>query len=394
MDQLEKYTNIIQNINCMDLYLMPHKSIAAYPTGIVIIGDISGLSFPFTMCPVYFCKPGNSILPGNNPHDIILEYNKDSVVSLEDILYSLMEGYKISARDRTEYSMKRYVYEKKIPPRKIIIPCFKRRENLVAVLKRFQMIAAPPEGYRPQILLVEHSHLQETEYIANDFNCEYIWFNQNEAAVSGYIDDTPIGQFNKALCYDKAFLFSSPAEWYLFHDNDVLVPNDFWTRLDANVQRTGTKFLQPYTHRSLLNLYPYVADMIREDPALVDQGIHPGMYAPIKEGAPGGSLYIHRDRYIDVGGHDPNLCWGYGPEDRLFYNKLQLFEPISFADDPPIEMIHLWHSSAAVNNHFLDVMNWFVFNYYEQLPLEEKMCIMRTKKKMLLDILESRQLRS
>jgi hypothetical protein len=390
MDQLEKYTNIINNINCMDLYLISHKSLGAYPTGIVIIGDISGLSFPFTLCQVYFCKAGDTILPGNNPHDIILQYNKHSMVNLEDTLYTLMEGYKISACERTDFSMKRYVYEKKVPPRKIIIPCFRRRENLIAVLKRFQMIAPPREGYRPQILLVEHSHLQEIEYIANDFNCEYVWFDQKE----GPNDDSPLGQFNKALCYDKAFLFSSPAEWYLFHDNDVLVPNDFWSRLDANIQRTGTKFLQPYTHRSLLNLYPHFADVIREDPALVDQGVHPGMYAPINAGAPGGSLYIHRDRYIDVGGHDPNLCWGYGPEDRLFYNKLQLFEPISFADDPAIEMIHLWHPNAAVNNHFLDVMNWFVFNYYEQLPLEDKMAIMSTKKKMLLDILEARQLRS
>ena len=37
MDQLEKYTNIINNINCIDLYLMPHKSVGAYPTGIDII---------------------------------------------------------------------------------------------------------------------------------------------------------------------------------------------------------------------------------------------------------------------------------------------------------------------------------------------------------------------
>ena len=76
MDQLEKYTNIINNINCMDLYLMKHKTNGIYPTGIVIIGDISGISFSFTMCPVYFCKEENSILPGNNPHDIILQYNK------------------------------------------------------------------------------------------------------------------------------------------------------------------------------------------------------------------------------------------------------------------------------------------------------------------------------
>jgi len=390
MDQLEKYTNIIHNINCIDLYLMPHKSLGAYPTGVVIIGDISGLSFPFTMCPIYFCKEGSAFLPGNNPHDIILEYNKESMIDLEDILYTLMEGYKISACERTDFSMKRYVYEKKLPPRKIVIPCFRRRENLIAVLKRFQMIALPSEGYRPQILLVEHSHLQEIEYIANDYNCEYIWFNQRE----GPMDDSPLGQFNKALCYDKSFLFSSPAEWYLFHDNDILVPNDFWERLDANLQRAGTKFLQPYTHSSLLKLYPHVADMIREDPALVDQGIHQGMYSPIKQpSAQVASLYIHRNIYIEVGGYDPNVCWGYGVENLLFYNKLQLFEPISFADDPPIEMVHLWHLTASRTNHFLDVIKWFVSEYYEKLPLEDRMDIMRVKKKMLLDILEARQVR-
>jgi len=386
MDQLEKYVNIIHNINCIDLYLMPHKSVGAYPTGIVIIGDISGLSFPFTMCPVYFSKE-NAILPGNNPHDIILEYNKDSMIDLEDVLYTLMEGYKISACERTEYSMKRYVYEKKLPPRKIIIPCFKRRENLIAVLKRFQMIALPNEGYRPQILLVEHSHLYEIEDIANEFNCEYICFKQNE-------DDSPLGQFNKALCYDKAFLFSSPAEWYLFHDNDILVPNDFWGRLDANVQRTGTKSLQAYMQRSLLKLYPHVADMMREDPAILDQGTHPGMYSQKNPVALGRSIYIHRDRYIDVGGHDPNVCWGYGPENRLFYNKLQVFEPISFADNPPIEMVHLWHPSVSKSNPFLDVMNWFVSDYYEKLSLKDRIDIIQAKKVMLNNILQARQVRS
>jgi hypothetical protein len=368
------------------LYTIRHKHVGAHPTGFVIItDDIKAININFSVCPLYLCSTDLQTLPGCNPHDVLLQYSKTDG-DLERILYILWEQYKNTFCESTEKSMKRYVYMKSLPPRKIIIPCFKRLENLDPVLQRFDMIESPPEGYKPQILLVEHSPFPEMETIATKYNCEWIWIY-----LEPRIPNVPIGQFNKALAYDKAFIFGSPAQWYLFHDNDVLVPNDFWSRLDANIARTGAQFLQPYTHRCLICLKPGPSEHMRGDLSLMDAPLVKDLYYDLTPGAPGGSLYITRQRYIEVGGHDPNISWGYGPEDCLFWDKLQTFEPIAYADDPPIELVHLWHTSAAPNNPFLHQMNWFVKVYFSGKTIEEKRAYMASKRQILEKLLEEKR---
>ncbi len=379
----QQYLETVKNTSLPTLLTLPHKQVGAYPTGFIVQTAEQVSSFSFTVCPLYFCKPGEQ-LPSQpaNPHDVLVPYSKEDG-DLQELLYTLYELYREKHLDQKGKTMKRYVYEKRLPPRKIMIPCLGRKENLVPTLKRFQMINPPVEGYRPQICIVEHSPFPDLESIAKEYNCEYLWI---------FLDPRnptlPIGQFNKALCYDKGFLFTSPALWYLFHDNDVLVPKDFWKRIDENVCRAKTKFLQPFTYRSLLNTIPEVAEMLRKDLSLADQPLAEGTFYPIVEGAPGGSLYLERQRYLDVGGHDPNYCWGYGPEDRLFFNKLKLFEPIAYADEPPIEMIHLWHPTAASNNPFRFDMDWFVNIFFEQKSKEEKMNVLQGKKLLLETILK------
>ena len=381
-----KYFEVIQGTTIELLYKLPHKQIGAYPTGFVVISDyLISEEFPFTVCPLFFCKSNEIELPGTNPHDVLVMYKKE-MGSLESVLYTLYEEYKDTACVKTEHSMKRYIFEKKLPQRKIVIPCFKRQENLLPVLQRFQMIDLPKEGYRPQVLLVEHSPFPELQRIAEQFQCEYIWF-----FLDPRIPELPVGQFNKALCYDKAFLYGTPAEWYLFHDNDILVPKQFWSMLDANIERAKTQFLQPYTHRCLLNLKQVVADMFRQNLALADEPLDDSMYAPIKgiQGAPGGSLYLSRQRYLEAGGHDPQFCWGYGPEDALFYQKVELLEPIAFADDPPIEMIHLWHPPAQSTNIFRVEMDVFVKHIFFSKSQEEKRTYMKHKEELLKNLLQS-----
>jgi hypothetical protein len=155
--------------------------------------------------------------------------------------------------------------------------------------------------------------------------------------------------------------------------------------LDANVERAKTQFLQPYTHRCLLNLKQVVADMFRENLSLADEPLDESMYSSLTKsaGAPGGSLYLTRQRYLEAGGHDPQLCWGYGPEDALFYQKLELLEPIAFADEPPIEMIHLWHPSAQIQNPFRVEMDVLVKCMFRNTSNEEKRAYMK-KKEILL----------
>jgi hypothetical protein len=382
----KKYLDIIQGTSVENLYLLPHKQIGTHPTGFVVVSEEPIVpDFSFTVCPLFFFTNNDKQVPGSNPQDVIVTYTKE-MGSLESVLYTLYEHYKETCCSRTEISIKRYLLEKKLSPRKIIIPCFKRKENLIPVLKRFQMIDLPKEGYRPPILLVEHSPYPEIEQIAEEFHCEYIWF-----FLDPRIPELPLGQFNKALCYDKAFLYGTPAEWYLFHDNDILVPKSFWNLLDANVERAKTQFIQPYTHRCLLNLKKVVADMFRENLSLCDEPLDDSMYLPLKEaaGAPGGSLYLTRQRYLEAGGHDPQLCWGYGPEDALFYQKLELLETIAFADEPPIEMIHLWHPSAQILNPFRTEMDVLVKGIFREKSVDEKRGYMKYKEELLKNLMRN-----
>ena len=376
----ENYLRVIQNTTLGTLLTLPHKHTGCHPTGFVVRTACQVPTFSFTLCPLFFCKPDEP-LPGSDLHDVIIDY-KEEDGDLELNLYTLWERYKESHLDQTTNSRKRYLLTNALPPRKIIIPCLGRKENLIPTLRRLQTIDLPQEGYRPRICIVEHSPFPDLEKIAEEFGCEHLWL-----LLDPRNPELPIGQFNKALSYDKAFLFTSPAEWYLFHDNDILVPRDFWDRIDKNIQRSKTRFLQPYTHRSLLNTIPEIAQRLRDDVNLADLGLLEDMYYPIIEGAPGGSLYLHRSRYLEVGGHDPNYCWGYGPEDQLFFNKLKLLEPIAYADDPPIEMIHLWHETAQKNNPFRWDMDWFVKIFFDGKTLQEKNLFLESKQGLLKHIL-------
>jgi hypothetical protein len=141
----------------------------------------------------------------------------------------------------------------------------------------------------------------------------------------------------------------------------------------------------------LFNLKQVVAEIVRESIELIDEPLDESMYEPLNPGAPGGSLYLSRQRYLEAGGHDPQFCWGYGPEDALFYHKLELLEPIAFADEPPIEMIHLWHPSAAIQNPFRNEMDWFVKVLFQGKSKEEKLAYMKSKESLLKNLLQNIQ---
>ena len=379
----QRYLEIISQNILETLLTLPHKAVGTHPTGFVVRTTESVSPFSFTVCPLWIIKPTEEV-PGINPQDVIVNYSSQDG-DLQAVLYQLWVTYAETGCKTTANSMKRYVFTKTMPPRKIIIPCLGRKENLIPTLQRLRTIQVPVEGYHPVICIVEHSPYPDLQSIAEDFSCEYLWLFLDPR------DPTlPIGQFNKALCYDKAFLYTSPAQWYLFHDNDVLVPKDFWRRIDENVKRTKTQFLQPYTHRCLLNTQPQVAEVFRTNPSLMDEPLSDELFFPKAPGAPGGSLYLKRERYLDVGGHDPNYCWGYGPEDQMFFDKLKLFEPIAYADEPPIEMVHLWHPTAANNNPFRHEMDWFVKVFFKSKSDDEKQILMASKKVLLEKILKQR----
>lgn len=355
-----EYIRVIQQIQPADLLRIPVKRRGPAPTGFVVRSQDPAPRFDFTVCPLSFVAGSTASVPPGNPYDVIVEYNS-TMGSLEKILYTLYQEYQDTACEKTACSARRYILDKQVPKRKVLIPSLRRQENLGATLRRFAEIDPPSEGYHPCICIIEHSPQPELESLAAQHKCEYMWI-----FLDPRIPQIPVGQFNRALCYDRGVMNSMPAEWYLCHDNDLLVPKDFWACLDANIQRTQTRCIQPYTHRCVLYLHPEVAERFRANTRLTDEPLDPSMHQPLTPGAAGGSLYIHRDRYVQVGGHDPHLCWGYGPEDTLFFQKLKMLGPMAYADEPPIQMLHLWHPAAASQNPFHQDMDFFVKQIFLQ----------------------------
>jgi predicted glycosyltransferase involved in capsule biosynthesis len=123
-------------------------------------------------------------------------------------------------------------------------------------------------------------------------------------------------------------------------------------------------------------------------------------FQPAMPGSTGGSILVRRDTFLSVGGFDPELFYGYGPEDSFFWSKLETLEkrvdPINwhfagggmFADDPPIDVYHMYHEPKWFSNpdepRMLDIRHSFW--HYQH---EEKCQIVAEKRRILQEALQS-----
>jgi hypothetical protein len=232
----------------------------------------------------------------------------------------------------------------------VIIPCKGRKELLETTLKVLQSNTMKTD-MRISITLLEHSESPEFEQFAKDTGIGWIYIPLRGEK------NSPIGQFNRGLCFDMGFLKGPIAKYYLFHDNDLVVPNDFWLKLHANITRGPYRALQTYSDRFVWQTSKDISENIQSGTKLVSEDT---LLECTKNDlwAKGGSIVVERNLYIEVGGHDPNLCFGYAPEDRLFWLKLEKIEKvIGFGDEPRIPLIHLWHPSASFGNPLLNQMD-------------------------------------
>ena len=85
--------------------------------------------------------------------------------------------------------------------------------------------------------------------------------------------------------------------------------------------------------------------------------------------------------FEEVGGFDPELFWGYAAEDQFFWEKVNNVSQVGFADNPLIDMFHMWHPPSYTTNPLLHSMerDWIVF---KDLNAEEKMEIIKLKKEL------------
>lgn len=245
----------------------------------------------------------------------------------------------------------------------MILPCRGRYPLLNATLQRLKEESNP----RAQILLVEHSEAPAYKDYALEQGIGWIYVPMSPLQTS------PFGQFNRGLCFDLGVLYGPQADFYICHDNDLLVPKDFWQKLRQNLDRSKAQVLQTYSDRFVWQTTQESSQRLLDEPSWFHTGFTLDEHCTQNQpGAKGGSLTISREAYFAVGGHDPHMFFGYAAEDAFFWSKLELLFPIGFGEDPRLPLVHLWHPCAASQNpfkHHMDVL----FHMFNSLSPQQKL---------------------
>ena len=238
----------------------------------------------------------------------------------------------------------------------IVIPCKGRKPLLETTIKVLKHEIAKTD-LRIVITLVEHTDSIEFKEYA--FTEGLGWIHIPLSGGTG----SPLGQFNRGLCFDIGHLYGPPCKYYMMHDSDLLVPDSFFNKVLVYFNR-GAIALQPYSDRFVWQTNQEFSEKLQADLSIFYNGIdEQTMCSRNHPGAKGGSFILKSDLFANVGGYDPQLFWGYAPEDQLFWLKVESIASIEYADSPRLPLIHLWHPTASSKNPLLadmDMLNLYI----------------------------------
>ena len=217
----------------------------------------------------------------------------------------------------------------------VVLGCAGRRE-LAETTALYLARAAPRSARRVKIVVSEMGDRPLLRDFARDRDMDYVFVPFSAAGTDG--------QHSEALAHNLAYFCAPAAPWYVFHCADVVVAGDWLARLDAYLN-DETTFLQPFSEARLkylteafskqvvdarggIDLTPLAAALARggsqRDPRLLPD---------VDPGAPGGSIVVRREDFERVGGFEPEIFWGWSPEDVLLWRKLEFLHRDA-PDDP------------------------------------------------------------
>jgi hypothetical protein len=171
------------------------------------------------------------------------------------------------------------------------------------------------------------------------------------------------------------YLLCPETKWNIFHDLDILVEEEYFAKLEAYLINYP-KWVQPYTNRRVIRLSERITKDICSGKLWDLTSIPKEEITEAAVGSPGGSIVVRSDVFEAVGGYDPELFFGYAPEDSFFWTKLEVFsgeiDHVStcfhnggaFANDPPIEVYHLDHPATQNLNFWYKDMLDVIGSYY------------------------------
>jgi len=192
--------------------------------------------------------------------------------------------------------------------------------------------------------------------------------------------------FNKCLAFNVGVVATPPAKYYIFHDLDCLVQKDFFDNLDGIIERKNGEAIQTFNGRRVIfcdaELTARLVGRITNinELNLVSKGVLP--INPNHIGAPGGSILASRELFFKVGGYDPELFWGYSPEDEFFYNKLQFYTTVYSCEKN--EVYHMFHPLTFKSNP--DIHRLIaVMKRFKELRHEDKKKVIEYKQMLIAE---------
>jgi hypothetical protein len=234
----------------------------------------------------------------------------------------------------------------------VIIP-IKGRENFNVPLVNHLISAM--EFYKEKrysITFVEHSEISTHKNLCKN-RTNHIWIKKDKKDF-----------FNKCLAMNVGVLFSNKAKYYLFHDVDMLVNNNFFSNIFSNFSKIDeNSALQTFGGRRVVVMNKELTDSILKNKIKIEN-VKPGdIRSPYsKSGAPGGSIFISSNSFFKVGGFEPEFFHSYSCEDAFFYHKLETTVGIQGCNNPSIEIYHMDHPKANIKENI---------NYQEQLLIHK-----------------------
>lgn len=227
-----------------------------------------------------------------------------------------------------------------------IIPV-RGRINFIKPMYNSFKRAVEKSGLKISLTVSEHSENPEHSHFCKQNKINYIW---TKADANQF--------FNKCMAINMAALFSAKAKYFLFHDLDCLVQEDFFTNLMCNISRKNCKAIQCFHGRRVLYLNNELTEKAISDTLDINSlklGM-PGIGLPNVVGAPGGSIFIEKDLFFQVGGYDPELFYANAPEDIFFWDKVEELAKMEVSDDPEIDIFHMNHPVTYNSNPRLQEM--------------------------------------
>jgi hypothetical protein len=207
------------------------------------------------------------------------------------------------------------------------------------------------------LTFVEHSENPDSKIILEqEYN--YIWTPGNVTS-----------SYSRSFAYNFGVKYSNMAKYYLLHDLDILIKENFFEELYQNLK--DSRCMQTYGKRRVLylsqDLTPKVINKEFDFNRFNENSV--GVSLPMYAGQPalgskGGSIVIERDLYYEIGGFDPEVFWGYAAEDQMFWDKaMTILGEVNYADNPPIDIFHMWHPPTSMTNPLVYEMENYMLQF-------------------------------